>query len=173
MQAGSNVIVIDCLAGTSSKQIQPPVTRHVLPDRYSTAFMKDPATGATQAKADPEPCHQFNADKMLGRTSKVFDINGIVTAQCRCVVPQQLAEVLHCCVWLQLTCIQADRLLIRLVSDACECSGPLNYVLLCALQAWFLAVGSQHAHWGEVGICHHAAACPAACVQSAALCGVL
>lgn len=69
--------------GAASRLIQPPVRSRMTADDYSKDFMLDPATGAANSKADPEPCHQFDADKQLGRTSEMFDINGIVTLQCR------------------------------------------------------------------------------------------
>jgi hypothetical protein len=62
----------------------------MVPDSYTqqyAAFDPLPPRSRRRRPADEQgQCHSFNADAVLGRTSDVYDINGIVSVLCRCVL---------------------------------------------------------------------------------------
>jgi hypothetical protein len=62
----------------------------MVPDSYTQQYAAfDPLPPRSRRRRPAEEqgqCHSFNADAVLGRTSDVYDINGIVSVLCRCVV---------------------------------------------------------------------------------------
>jgi hypothetical protein len=55
----------------------------MVPDSYVAQYDAfNPCPPKYQRKKN---CHKFNADSILGRSAKAYDISGIVTLLCRCV----------------------------------------------------------------------------------------
>ena len=80
--------VVSVLAGTSSYPRAQFQERLHSKESFQ-AFAS--GTGSTEAAdlddgADADMCNSFKADKVLGRSSDLFDIRGIVTVQCRQVL---------------------------------------------------------------------------------------
>lgn len=78
-----------CAGRASSSEAY--ATARVVPDSYADKYSKfnplPPRSRGRRPRGDPaaQTCHSFNADTALGRTSQVYDINGIVSLLCRCV----------------------------------------------------------------------------------------
>lgn len=74
-------------AGTASRDLLAPAAtrRRMVEDKYTNEFAAYAAPPSQRAKRAKEaaPCHDFDADRAAGRTSKVYDINGIVSIFCR------------------------------------------------------------------------------------------
>ena len=62
----------------------------MVPDSYTQQYAAfdplPPRSRCRRPAVEQGQCHSFNADADLGRTSDVYDINGIVSVLCRCVV---------------------------------------------------------------------------------------
>jgi hypothetical protein len=75
------------IAGTASRGLIAAVAarRRIVEDTYTNQFAAVAAPPSQRAKRAKEgaPCHDFDADRAAGRTSKVYDINGIVSIFCR------------------------------------------------------------------------------------------
>ena len=97
------VVICDvCLsAATASKGLAPAPAEQgrIVADPFTNEFAGYAAPASSRAKRAKEaaPCHDFDADRAAGRTSKVYDINGIVSIfcrQCGCITVVK-ARVLH------------------------------------------------------------------------------
>ena len=82
-------------AGTASSA-EPPAVSRMVPDGFTQRYAgNDPLPPRSRRRRPAEEqgqCHNFNADAVLGRTSDVYDINGIVSVLCRCVVARHSAR---------------------------------------------------------------------------------
>jgi hypothetical protein len=68
------------MAGQASGR-QPILAERLLPDVEFQVWSSSAGTDDSGAAADP--CNTFKADKVLGRSSDLFDVSGIVTLLCR------------------------------------------------------------------------------------------
>lgn len=78
---------LSCGAATASRYLAAAAAARlrIVEDEFTNEFAAAAAPLSKQGKRakQAEACHDFNADKAAGRTSKVYDINGIVSLFCR------------------------------------------------------------------------------------------
>jgi hypothetical protein len=84
------VLMTAMCSGTASRHLSAAAAaRHrIVHEDWSNEFAGLVAPSSQRAKRAKEAaaCHDFNADRAAGRTSKVYDINGIVSIFCRQVL---------------------------------------------------------------------------------------
>lgn len=85
------VLVMRLLAGTATVHDNLARVR-IVPDDYVNLYIS--FAGRSTAVADA--CNDFDADKQLGRTSKVYDISGIVGMFCRYVTGNLTMSAIVC-----------------------------------------------------------------------------
>ena len=85
-------------AGTASSAESLAVQRMVPDSRMREYAASDPLPPQSRARmqaGDQGQCHDFTADAVLGRTSEVYDINGILSLLCRYVLIKPLQEACY------------------------------------------------------------------------------
>lgn len=84
-----------CCAGRASTSVAAATSR-IIPDSHVDQYSRFDPLPPQYSRRRQRTCHSFNADTALGRTSEVYDVNGIVSLLCRCV--QVVYSLYWCCV---------------------------------------------------------------------------